>query len=135
MKPPVDQTVQNDGFLALAAPHTGIIPALATILASLRVGVTNKGDVSADLGWFLVPVMAIPFDVLALTQSVVEKHSRYTVGFFSFGLCISTFTAAFTTISAFVVRSQKGENLVDDTNSGIKLLNRFVGGEELGARD
>jgi len=72
------------GFIALAAPHTALVPAIYGILTDLKNAC--KGDKCTfgkfpPLQWFIFPLVVIPFDVLEflynrkLKELVFDKSS------------------------------------------------------------
>lgn len=92
------QIDETDGLLAIASPHAGIIPTLVTILASSRAAALDGSQtLSVDAGWFLVPVLAVPFDILEVTQSFITKpFTLQSTILFCYGLCLSSLIAMFT---------------------------------------
>ena len=93
------QIDETDGLLAIASPHAAIIPTLVTILSSSRTAALDGSQtLSVDAGWFLAPVLAVPFDILQVTQSFVTKpFTLQSTVVFTFGLCMSVVVATFTT--------------------------------------
>ena len=97
-----DETAQIDGFLALSSPHVSIIPTLVSILGSANAAIAANRDgvvkyPTLDNGWFLLPLIAIPFDALETAQSFYNKPiDKAAAAAFSYGLAGSVAITAYT---------------------------------------
>jgi hypothetical protein len=123
-----DQIVETDGFLALGSPHSGIVPTLVAILASLRAALRDNAAGRAtrpavDPGWFLIPVMAVPYDALAVAQSFATKpFSLEGSVVFCYGACMSCLTAAFTTWLYVRINENGGSPFGHEIREGLSHL-------------
>jgi hypothetical protein len=119
----VDQT---DGFLALASPHTAIIPTLVTILSAARAAALDKSQQhisSVDAGWFLAPVLAVPFDILEVAQSWATKpYSAHSTGVFICGCIISISISIFTTIVFFDGTLRANKRIGNEIHDTVRVL-------------
>ena len=71
-----DEARVTAGFVALASPHTVIIPSMFAILSDLRKHCKPGVDVclidSPHWQWYLFPILAIPLDGLTLAYNLVN---------------------------------------------------------------
>jgi hypothetical protein len=127
-----DQIVETDGFLALGSPHSGIIPTLVAILACLRVAMRENAAGRAahpavDPGWFMIPVIAVPYDALALTQSWTTKpFSLEGSVVFCYGACMYALTAAFTSWLYICVNQNSGFAPGHEIREGVSHLKPYA---------
>jgi hypothetical protein len=67
----------QDGFVALAAPHTVIIPTLAAIIGDLEKHCKKGSDEcrteTPHWQWYLFPVLVLPLDVLTFAYNLRQS--------------------------------------------------------------
>jgi len=123
-----NQVVENDGFMALGSPHIAIIPALVTILANVRGALRdNKRGVATqlnvDAGWFLMPVLSVPYDCLEIIQSFyTQPFALDGTIVFVYGASISLTLSAWTIWLFVSVNGREAMSLGAELKEGVQYL-------------
>jgi|688.fasta_scaffold00641_25 hypothetical protein len=118
------QIDETDGMLAIASPHAAIIPTLVTILSSSRAAALDGSQtLSVDTGWFLVPVLAVPFDILQVTQSFITKpFTLQSTIVFCYGLCLSILIGMFTSLLYVEHNRRANKTPGHELRDGLKIV-------------
>jgi hypothetical protein len=97
--------VANEGFLALAAPHTTIIPTLIAIISDLERHCRSQTVCSLEtprLHWYIFPVLVVPFDALTLAYNVrTETHKTAVIAASALSMALSVGVMIWSFVAGF----------------------------------
>lgn len=115
---------------ALASPHAGLLPALMSIRFDVSTH-CNKNFCSAlapPVTWFVMPLLAVPFDVLELFGNVAlsGSGSLASIVLSSFGLFTSMSVSAFSALAYFTIYHAVSDNATSGSET-VKHKLRFMG--------